>query len=200
MRLSLLLIFTGMVGAQPLPVKDVKVEGALDYGQTSTPVEYSSPPKYRALVFNGKPGDQVRITVKSSAGLAVIAIANGALNQLAAGKSPLTAKLPGTGPDVEAFYIVLHEEKLRPATFAVQLERVGGADYLACQSDSDCIAVPKAGCCNNGYKEAVSKVDLDAYKAAHACKEERPMCAQFIIDDRRVARCSTAKKCELVNP
>src|SRR6476659_946281 len=31
------------------------------------------------------------------------------------------------------------------------------SDFYACAATPDCVAVPKVGCCNNGYKEAVNK-------------------------------------------
>jgi hypothetical protein len=74
-------------------------------------------------------------------------------------------------------------------------------DFFSCQRDGDCVAVPKAGCCHNGYLEAVNATQVDAYNAANACPNPHPICPLFLILDKRVARCDfTASKCQLVDP
>lgn len=71
--------------------------------------------------------------------------------------------------------------------------------YLACQVDEDCVAVPLAGCCHNGWKVAVNRNEVDAYDQANACHERRPICPMYIVNDTRVAECSHAtKQCEMV--
>ena len=72
-------------------------------------------------------------------------------------------------------------------------------DYIfACQEDSDCVAVPKAGLCRNGIKEAVNRHHLQAYQEAFS-KTRRGACTFLLIRDRRVARCDAAsKRCSLV--
>jgi hypothetical protein len=76
----------------------------------------------------------------------------------------------------------------------------GAGAFAACASDADCIAVPKGGCCNNGYKEAVNKAQASAYAASVTCEKHR-MCPQYIVNDTRVARCSpSANKCVMVAP
>jgi hypothetical protein len=74
-------------------------------------------------------------------------------------------------------------------------------DYYSCQRDGDCTAIPKAGCCHNGYLEAVNKNQVDAYNKANACTTPGVFCAQFLIVDNHVARCDfTTNKCQLVDP
>jgi hypothetical protein len=73
------------------------------------------------------------------------------------------------------------------------------ADYRACQGDGDCVAVPLAGCCDNGWKTAVNSCEVDAYEDAFACHRERPICAMYIVRDTRVAECNRATHlCEMV--
>jgi hypothetical protein len=72
-----------------------------------------------------------------------------------------------------------------PATAATGV----GDQFRACQSDADCVAVPRAGCCDNGWKEAVAASQTDAYAQANACTRQRPMCPMFKVRDRRVAYC-----------
>jgi len=64
-----------------------------------------------------------------------------------------------------------------------------GDQFRACQSDVDCLAVPRAGCCDNGWKEAVAASQADAYAQANACTRQRPICPMFKVRDRRVAYC-----------
>lgn len=73
------------------------------------------------------------------------------------------------------------------------------ADFYACAADTDCVAVPKVGCCNNGYKEAVNKSSADAYKASFTCPTPNQICPHYMINDQRVPECNkTTKKCEMV--
>lgn len=79
----------------------------------------------------------------------------------------------------------------------------GGVDpqFRACQSDSDCVAVPRAGCCNNGWKEAVAVSQKDAYAKANACARAHPICPMYRIRDGRVAKCDTQTRlCTMVQP
>jgi hypothetical protein len=70
----------------------------------------------------------------------------------------------------------------------------------ACATDSDCVAVPRGGCCQNGYNEAVNKHHTKAYANASKCTlNPRPMCPMFMVHDTRVAQCNTAtNKCAMV--
>jgi hypothetical protein len=76
------------------------------------------------------------------------------------------------------------------------------AQYRACSSDADCVAVPRAVCCNHGWKEAVAVTEKDAYARDFACKQvPRPMCPMFIVRDARVAKCDTQQKlCVMTGP
>src|SRR5258708_3468603 len=65
------------------------------------------------------------------------------------------------------------------------------AKITACSADSDCVAVPRGGCCNNGYLEAVNKHHTRAYANSTKCTANpRPMCPQFLVHDTRVAQCN----------
>jgi hypothetical protein len=64
-----------------------------------------------------------------------------------------------------------------------------GDQFRACQSDADCVAVPRAGCCDNGWKDAIAASQTDAYAQANACTRQRPICPMFKVRDRRVAYC-----------
>jgi hypothetical protein len=75
----------------------------------------------------------------------------------------------------------------------------GQSDFTSCQVDDDCVAVPLGGCCNNGWKFAVNRDDVDAYDDATACHQPRPICPMYIVHDTRVAECShTTSQCEMV--
>jgi hypothetical protein len=64
-----------------------------------------------------------------------------------------------------------------------------GTQFRACKSDTDCVAVPRAGCCDNGWKEAVAASQKDAYAQANACTRQRPICPMYKVRDRRVPYC-----------
>jgi len=75
------------------------------------------------------------------------------------------------------------------------------AQFRACQSDADCIAVPRAGCCDNGWREAVAASQKDAYAQANACTRRRPMCPMYRVRDRRVPYCDAqAHLCTMKQP
>ena len=74
--------------------------------------------------------------------------------------------------------------------------------YRACSSDADCVAVRRAGCCYNGWQEAVAATQAAAYSQAYACtRTRRPACPMYIVRDTRVARCDAASHlCTMVKP
>jgi hypothetical protein len=73
------------------------------------------------------------------------------------------------------------------------------ARFRACTVDSDCVAVPRVGCCHNGQNEAVAATQKDAYAASFVCPEAHPICAMFIVRDTRRPTCNaTSHLCELV--
>jgi hypothetical protein len=72
------------------------------------------------------------------------------------------------------------------------------SDYSSCTTDADCEVVPRAGCCDNGYKEAIARGKGDAYRAANACAK-KVMCPHIMVVDRRTAACNVARHvCEMV--
>ena len=76
------------------------------------------------------------------------------------------------------------------------------AQFRSCGADADCVAVPRAGCCHNGWKEAVNATQKDAYEQAYACtRTPRPICPMYMVRDTRVARCNAQSHlCEMVKP
>jgi len=186
----------------------VSVVGELKYGQTSDKIDYTDKPRYRALWFDGQTGDAVDIKVTSINGQGMAILTDSQYKPIVSNfGSHVTAVLPpGAEPNPNRYYIIIQEERRRPATFTVALEKTSRdpktaqADYLMCSEDSDCVAVPQEGCCHNGVKAAVNKDKIEAYKAANTCKIARPMCPQFIMDDKRVAKCNrTSHQCEMVD-
>jgi hypothetical protein len=76
-----------------------------------------------------------------------------------------------------------------------------GPDFYSCATDSDCTAVAKVGCCQNGFLEAVNKQSAEAYRASFVCDKKRPICPMYRILDKRVPLCeSSTHRCELVQP
>jgi len=77
----------------------------------------------------------------------------------------------------------------------------GGAParFRACHADADCVAVPRVGCCHNGWNEAVAASQKGAYQASFVCPDPHPICAMFIVRDTRQPRCDPAAHlCTLV--
>ena len=73
------------------------------------------------------------------------------------------------------------------------------AQFRACTADTDCVVVPRVGCCHNGWNEAVAASQKDAYAASFVCPQAHPICAMFLVRDTRSARCNPGSHlCELV--
>lgn len=75
----------------------------------------------------------------------------------------------------------------------------GGTSFTACQADFECVAVPLVGCCNNGWKAAVNRCEVDAYESSFTCPEAHPVCPLYRVDDTRQPQC-VAGECEMVAP
>jgi len=88
-----------------------------------------------------------------------------------------------------------------PSTAATDTPDAGSvAAFQACQSDSDCVAVRRVGCCYNGDKEAVNVAQQDAYAASFTCPRRHP-CPMYIRRDMRVPKCDPGTHlCRMVNP
>lgn len=190
-----------------VPRAEVKVLGSIDYGQTSPPARLTARPPYSAYSFNGRGGDHIEITVKGEGSLHAI-LTNADYQQIAGGPDHFSYAFPAESAP-GTYYILVSEQRHRAVSFTVDLERPSTTapaaaavpEYLACSTDTDCVAVDRAGCCHNGYKDAVNTKQIEQYRAANACNEEHRPCPMFRILDKRVARCDTAlKRCEMVNP
>lgn len=71
--------------------------------------------------------------------------------------------------------------------------------FRVCAADDDCVAVPRVGCCHNGWKTSVSRCEQDAYAHSFVCAQARPVCPLYLVVDRRVPQCNPSSHlCELV--
>jgi hypothetical protein len=176
-----------------------RVVGTLGYGDTTT-VDYSNPPRYRALKFQGADGDDVTVTVHSDDGVAKLWVLDGSKQILGADTgADATVHLTLSAQAVPTHYIVLRELDLQSASFTVSLQ--GGPtkpDFYSCKADDDCVAVPKKMCCSNCSKEAVNKDMADAYSNQQlVCPAV--ICPLACFLDTRVAECNhSTHKCEMV--
>lgn len=211
LRAVVLLLFPALAAVgQPSFFRDteVKVVGEVQYGQTTDRLQYDAHPRYYAVHFDGKSGDKIDIKVTSINGQAMAALTTSDYKPVVSTfASHIAAVLPPSAePYPNRYFIVVQEERQNPATFTITLSKIGSdsaaaTDYLACKVDSDCVAVPKEGCCHDGLKDAVNKNAIDAYRTANACKLKNPICPQFIMNDKRVARCNVStRQCEMVQP
>jgi hypothetical protein len=73
--------------------------------------------------------------------------------------------------------------------------------FTGCVTDDDCVAIPQAGCCDNGWLVAVNSCSVADYTAANACQTSSPICPMYIVNDTRVAVCDpSSNACTLVQP
>jgi hypothetical protein len=126
MRPALVLLAAGfLLLAKTFPFAEVAILGDIDYGKKSEglacPMQTQ---KYCALLFNGTSGDEVEVTVTGGEGKAFVAIADGALNELATGAGKATMKLPAVAEDVATYYIVFHGDQQKAGKFTVELRKV----------------------------------------------------------------------------
>jgi hypothetical protein len=73
--------------------------------------------------------------------------------------------------------------------------------FTPCASDVDCVAIPMAGCCHNGWLVSVNGCSVDAYEQANVCDVTNPICPMYIVNDTRVPVCDpSTNACTLVQP
>ena len=120
----MLLATVALLAGDTFKVEDVKVVGDLMYGQTSEPVECPGTPAYCAFVFNGQGDDRVEVSVSNGTGKAFVAIADGALAEIATGTNRVEFSLPRRGPDAETYYIVFRDPESKPQRFVVELKKL----------------------------------------------------------------------------
>ena len=104
--------------------RQVKIIGNLDFGQASTPVEYSNNPPYRAFVFSAFGGETVQIKVDGDSDKPFVALADSCLMELVKGTNDLTLSLPKRGPYIEVWYIGFRDSDSRPAHFTARVNKV----------------------------------------------------------------------------
>ncbi len=204
----LFLTWGSLASADQFRRTDVKVVGAIDYGQPTGPVKYTGKPKFAAFEFNARPGDRIEVSVESKHGAMKAYLTDAKFQSITGGGKHFSWTIAQDSQPA-SYYIAVTEKDRKPAVFTVDLERpsnvekakpTASVEYLACGSDSECVAVDRAGCCHNGYKDAVNKTRIAAYEQSNACQDKHTMCAMFIIKDDRVAACNTAThQCEMVN-
>lgn len=80
-------------------------------------------------------------------------------------------------------------------------QRAKHPELYQCDTDSDCVAVEKAGCCPNGFLVAVNKDEVKAYDDNYACTARPKFCPLFVVNDTRVAQCDgSAHQCQMIDP
>lgn len=74
-------------------------------------------------------------------------------------------------------------------------------ELYACQTDDDCVAVEKAGCCPNGFLAAVNKDEVKSYDTIYACTNPPASCPFYVVHDTRVAQCDYGThQCHMIDP
>jgi hypothetical protein len=100
---------------------------------------------------------------------------------------PVSAPAPPPAPSAPP--VASDETAIGPGAADDNAADAGNAQYRGCKQDSDCVAVPRVGCCNNGWLEAVSATQKDAYAKSFVCPTPHPMCPMFIVHDTRTPKC-----------
>jgi hypothetical protein len=141
------------------------------------------------------------IHVVASAALVLLACAQTS-QQPAAVTAPTASTAASDSPEQASATPVAASSPPTSPVPAAEADGGLAAQYRSCQADADCVAVPRAGCCHNGWKEAVNSSQKDAYEQANACAStRRPICPMFMVRDTRVARCDgQSHLCEMVKP
>jgi hypothetical protein len=118
----------------------------------------------------------------------------------AAQAAPQAASAPAASASAPAGSVSTGFAATAPSGVAAAGDDGGTAQFRACQQDSDCVAVPRVGCCHNGHMEAVNVSQKDAYAQSFTCPHPRP-CPMYMIRDRRLPKCDPAAKlCVMVMP
>lgn len=154
---------------------------------------------YAWVRFHGDLGDRVDVWARSHKGDAVAFVLDDNDDVLAAdddadegvSDAHLVATLPATG----TYWIAVRDYAYAAIAIDVSL---GGEGVFSCQADTDCIAVPKTGCCANGWREAVNRSEVETYETLYVCAEANPSCPRLQVQDARAAGCNLAThKCEM---
>jgi hypothetical protein len=203
-------LITGCQQAAKAPVHDTftKVESdsakttiaSIAYGKTSSPTKVRAN-SYGWLQFAGNRGDDVSVSVHSGTCDSVAFILDANDDVVASnddGSDNGDAKVTATLAKDGTYYIAFRDYGYGAGTFTVTLQ---GSGVFTCAVDSDCVAVPQAGCCDNGYKAAVSSSRTEDYDALYACDQSSPICSHRYVLDTRVAICDfTASTCAMIDP
>ena len=80
--------------AETISADQVAIVGSTDYGLKMDPYQHSNGLRYRALAFNGKPGDRIGVWVHAQSGVPVAFLTDFNLNVLAGGMARFPAAIP----------------------------------------------------------------------------------------------------------
>jgi hypothetical protein len=142
--------------------------------------------------------------ISSSLVIAIVGCNDAGPPPAAPATAPATAAAPVTTVFVDSgpvTAVASTDPPPTPVAPATATPGDSGADFYSCTVDSDCIAVPRVGCCPTGHKEAVNKQSADTYKNSFVCEKTRRICPMYRILDRRQPVCgTTSHKCELMMP
>lgn len=82
---------------------------------------------------------------------------------------------------------------------ATEVDANGSPEWDRCEVDTDCTAVPRVGCCEDGWKEAVNKTRVAEYSTSFDMSTCATTCPPFVIEDKRQPLCNHDKgRCEMV--
>lgn len=126
MRILLLslVILTGFCfAANQFSPSDVTILGDIDYGQTSPALNCPGEPKFCALVFNANGGDKVELSISGGSGKSLIALADGALNELTRASGNLVFTLPASQEPV-TYYAIFRDEAGKASDLKLQLRKL----------------------------------------------------------------------------
>jgi hypothetical protein len=136
-----------------------EILGSLGPGQTSAPVAYTSPPRYRAFSFSGTAGDAVEAWVRSEDGDALAFLTNAQFKSLSrnddASPDTTDARLVTTLPSTGTYYVVFRERDMEPATFTVSLTKQPAPPPTPGSACTTLDEITKRPCGTCGIQEAL---------------------------------------------
>ncbi|MCE9573678.1 MAG: hypothetical protein K8W52_11020 [Deltaproteobacteria bacterium] len=182
----------------------MKIVGSLAYGESTDSVKYTKTPRFRAVKFAGKGGDQIDVWVRGD-GDAVAWVLDNSFRVIGFNDdaspdffdSHIEVTLPASASDTH--YIVFRDYDLHTAHMTVTLGATLPVN-TTCTVDADCVAVPVGSCCHSGANTAINGDSVDAYATVNACLPPFPPCAPPAFTDDRVPQCNANKQCEMVAP
>ena len=115
-------VLAAVGGAEQFRRSEVKLVGPIQYGEPTAQVQYTGHPRFFAFDFNGRPGEQLEITIHGGPGKLMGYVTDARFRSLAGGNAHFKATIPADSQP-STYYVLVGESNGRPAKFTVDVER-----------------------------------------------------------------------------